>query len=140
MIVLGVDPGERTGVALLRVPDDSLPELIEYHEVRGGLEGFRMWWETRPVHDVLVVEDFILRPGVKGVNTTPLQIIGFLQSYKPEMQPPAGRKKAVSDAVLKRLGLYLPGEPLRNAREAVRHAVWYLKKRHHIPTLRVGWA
>lgn len=139
MIVLGVDPGVRTGVALLEVLDNTAPVLIAYEEVYGGVEGFREWWKTRPAYDVLVVEDFILRGGVHGVNIEPVRVIEFLAPFTPVLQTPAGRKVAVSDKVLKRLGLYLPGERLRNAREAVRHAVWWVKSQHHIPTLRVGW-
>ena len=139
MFVLGVDPGMRTGVALLEVPDNTAPVLVAYWEVYGGVVGFQEWWKTHPEYDVLVCEDFILRGGVKGVNTEPIKVIEFLRPYSPIMQPPAGRLTAVSDKVLKRLGLYLPGERLRNAREAVRHAVWFVKKSLHKPTLRVGW-
>jgi hypothetical protein len=137
--VLGIDPGVRSGVALLEVLDSTAPILIQYEEVRGGVVGFEKWWQTHPDYDVLVVEDFILRGGVKGVNTEPIKVIEFLRPFTPIMQTPAGREKAVSNAVLKRLGLYLPGEPLRNAREAVRHAVWFVKKSLHKPTLQVGW-
>jgi hypothetical protein len=139
MIVLGIDPGVRTGVAYLDVPEDAAPVLIAYEEVYGGVSGFKKWWATHPPYDVLVCEDFILRGGVKGVNIEPVRIIEFLAPFGPIMQPPAGREKSVSNAALKRLGLYLPGERLRNAREAVRHAVWHVKKSLHKPTLRVGW-
>lgn len=129
----------RTGVALLDVPNDKAPILISHEEVYGGLSGFHEWWQNRPDYDVLVVEDYIVRRGVPG-NVEPLRIIGYLHPYTPVLQPPAGRKQAVSDDVLKRLGLYLPGEPQRNAREAVRHAVLWLKKHRHLPTMRVGWS
>lgn len=140
MLILGVDPGKRTGVALLEVSDDSTPVLIAYEEVYGGVEGFEEWWETHPAYDVLVVENYIPRGGVpQGQAKYPLGIIGFLTQFGPVLQPPAGRLRGASDGVLKRLGLYLPGERLRNVREAVRHVVWYLKKQGHMPTLRVGW-
>src|SRR5665647_325289 len=139
MRVLGIDPGERTGVALVDVSTEQAPVLLMHEEVYGGLSGFSVWWEDRPDYDVLVCEDFLLRQGLHGVNLEPVRIIAFLEPYAPVMQPPAGRKKAVSDNALKRLGLYLPGEKQRNAREAVRHVVWFLKRTHHIPTLRIGW-
>lgn len=141
MIILGIDPGERTGVAYLEVLDNTAPVLIGYREVPDGLDGFKRWWDEREPYDVLVVEDYLVRGGVpQNHSEAPQRIIGFLSSYTPIMQPPSGRKNAVSDAVLKRLGLYLPGERLRNAREAVRHAVWFVKKSKHLPTLRVGWS
>lgn len=142
MIYLGVDPGERTGVAYLEVTEDATPVLVHYEEVYGGAAGFKRWWDTnRPMaHDKLIVEDFILRGGVHGVNIEPVRVIEFLRPHHPIMQPPAGRRVAVSDAVLKRLGVHLPGERLRNAREAVRHVIWRLKGERHMPTLRVGWS
>ena len=129
----------RTGVALLDVPSTKPPALISHEEVSGGLSGFHEWWDLRPSYDVLVVEDYIPRRGVPG-NQEPQRIIGYLHPYTPVLQPPAGRKQAVSDDVLKRLGLHLPGEPHRNEREAVRHAVWWLKKQRHLPTIRAGWS
>jgi len=140
VIVLGVDPGVRTGVAYLEVPEDATPILIAYEEVYGGVTGFKKWWSTHQPYDVLVVEDFILRGGVKGVNIEPVKIIEFLSEFGPHMQSPAGRLQGVSDKVLKRMGLYLPGERLRNAREAVRHSVWFLKRQYHVPTLKAGWS
>lgn len=138
MRILAIDPGVRSGVALLDVPNDKTPVLLMHDEVYGGLSGFHEWWQRRPDYDVLVVEDYIVRRGVPG-NVEPLRIIGYLHPYAPVLQAPAGRKQAVSDDVLKRLGMYLPGEPNRNAREAVRHGVWWLKKHHHLPTMKAGW-
>ena len=138
MRLLSIDPGLRTGVALLDVLNDKPPTLVFHEEITGGLPGFHEWWDVRPDYDVLVCEDYIPRRGVPG-NVEPLRIIGYLHPYIPVLQPPAGRKQAVSDDVLKRLGMYLPGEPNRNAREAVRHGVVYLKHHRHLPTLIAGW-
>lgn len=139
MRILAVDPGVRSGVALLDVPNTKPPVLMSHEDISGGLSGFHEWWDLRPSYDVLVVEDYIPRRGVPG-NQEPQRIIGYLYPYTPVLQAPAGRKQAVSDDVLKRLGLYLPGEPNRNAREAVRHGIWWLKKQRHLPTLKVGWS
>lgn len=141
MRILGVDPGVRTGVAVIEVDDDSAPVLVSFEEVYGGVNGFTEWWKTHPPYDVLVAERYIPRGGVPQNNSgDPQGVLGFLAPYNPVLQTPAGRLKGVSDAVLKRLGLYLPGERLRNAREAVRHSVWYLKNQRHRPTLVKGWA
>lgn len=141
MRILSVDPGERTGIALLEVLDDEPPRLIFHDEVYGGVEGFIHWWDTRPDYDVLIAEDYVPRPGTPQTNSTaPQRVLGFLSPWHPVVQNPAGRLKAVSNEVLKRLGLYLPGEPLRNAREAVRHGVIYLKRQRHLPTIRAGWS
>lgn len=140
-IILAIDPGETTGYAVFEYTETDPATLFEYGEIPGGLQVFMEWWQQQSIKfDVLVAEDFILRGGVKLPNTTALRILGFLAPYAPVLQPPAGRKKAVSDDVLKRLGMYLPGKQYRNAREAVRHGVWYLKRQQHLPTLQYGWA
>lgn len=140
MLILGVDPGKRTGVALIEVTDETAPVLVGYWEVYGGVSGFREWWKTHPDYDVLVAERYITRGGVVQKDAHhPQQVLGFLDQFDPILQTPAGRQNAVSDAALRALGLYLPGKTLRNAREAARHAVWYLKSKHHRPTLKKGW-
>ena len=128
--ILGIDPGARTGWALM---DSETLNLISFGDIAGGLEGFCAWWETHPVFDVLVVEDFILRQGQSMVDTTPLDIIGWLHSLETQVfyQPPAGRVKAVPDNIMKMLGVYLAGKNNRNAKEAVRHILWYLKKNNN---------
>lgn len=144
MIYLGIDPGERTGVAVLDVPEDATPVLIAYWEVTGGFEGFKKFWNgpDLPVFNRLVVEEYIIRGGVPQNHARdPLAIVAYLADHStPILQPPAGRRVSVSDDVLRRLGVYLPGRGLRNAREAVRHVIWRLKQERHMPTLRVGWS
>lgn len=136
-IILAIDPGKRTGIAVIVYTEGTAPQIAFTEEVYDGLKGFQTWWdEWRPDYDTLVVENFIPREGVRGIDYTPLHIIGWLSQFNPILQSPAGRKKAVPDNALKRLGLYLPGEPNRNAREAVRHAVWWLKNQGHKPTIR----
>lgn len=140
--ILSIDPGKRTGVAFIEYDDETLPSLLWSGEVYGGLEGFRSWWghSTIPMqYDLLVVEQFKPREGVKGIDYEPMGIIGWLSQFEPIMQTASGRKRGVPDEALKRLGLYLPGEPQRNAREAVRHAVWKLKNDGHKPTIRRGF-
>lgn len=135
--ILAIDPGKRTGVAAIDYQEDRAPVLIQSAEIYNGVEGFHTWWQmANPRYDVLVVENFIPREGVFGIDHEPLKVIGFLSQFKPILQSPAGRKKAVPDSALKRLDLYLPGEKNRNAREAVRHAVWWLKNQGHKPTIR----
>lgn len=138
--ILSIDPGKRTGVAYIKYDADSAPELLNSAEVYGGADGFRTWWHMfAPEYDTLLCEDFKKREGVHGVDLEPLKVIGWLSEFEPIMQQPAGRKRGVPDEALKRLGLYLPGEPNRNAREAVRHAVWWLKNQGHRPTIRKGF-
>ena len=147
MRILGVDPGsKRTGICLL-VADSRSLRFESGQEVYGGVEGM-----IEHLHEfgglykptVTVIEGYEVRGGRAG-DPHGLEVIGAVKSWlypkynEPVIQPAAGRKQAVSDEALKNLGLYFAGEPQRNLREAVRHAVWYAKKQNHIPTLRGGW-
>ncbi len=141
MIYLGCDPGVRTGICFIMADDDAVI-LMNTKEIYGGVEGFVTWWgEARTaltaVPMQIVYEEFVTREGKFGVDHEPERVIGALKALASRdgltliPRPPSGRKKQVSDLILKRLGLYLPGEPNRNAREAVRHCVAYLKAQKH---------
>lgn len=138
-IFLGIDPGVTTGVAIIWDHGDSI-QLVRSEEVPGGEKGFIAWLrDYEPALDfthTIVCEDFILREGTYGVVIIPKAVIGALWAIVGGrvpivMRPPAGRMKQVPDAILKRLGLHLPGKSNRNAREAVRHVVAYLKSQKH---------
>jgi len=141
MIYLGCDPGRRTGVAFIMADDDAVI-LMNTKEVYGGEEGFVAWWEDArtaltAVPTTVVFEGFATREGKHGVDHMPERVIGALKALANRdgiplvERAPAGRKKQVSDAVLKRMGCYLSGEANRNAREAVRHVIAYLKVQKH---------
>jgi len=137
--LLGADPGGvRTGLALIEFTPDTLPRLVGKWLIVGGPDGFLQWWEHKPPYDILVVEDYIVRQGVPSTHLA-LKTVGYLRGTEPDaiFQSPAGRKKLVSNDALKRLGLY---ETQRDIREGVRHAVVYLKRQKHLPTLHQGWA
>lgn len=146
--ILGIDPGsKRTGICLLEATDDDLT-YVQGQEVYGGPEG--MIEHLRLVGgiykpDVTVIEGYEVRRGQAG-DPHGLEVIGAVKFWltdngllPPVIQPAGGRKVAVSDDALKRMGLYFSGEAQRNLREAVRHAVWYAKKQKHRPTLLKGW-
>lgn len=142
MIYLGIDPGVRSGIAIIATDAYDLT-LLKHEEVPNGAEGFIEWWNGlyRPATpDLIIFEGFTLREGKHGVDLTPRDVIGALKANASRdgipwvERAPAGRKKQVSDAALKRLGLYLGGEANRNAREAVRHVTAYLKSQKN-PTV-----
>ena len=137
MIYLGCDPGKRTGIAFVMADDDAVI-LMNTKEVYGGEEGFVVWWEDArtaltAIPMRIVYEEFTNREGKHGVDHTPERVIGALKALASRdgltliPRPPAGRKKQMPDAALKRLGLYVSGEANRNVREAVRHVTAYLK-------------
>lgn len=141
-LYLGIDPGKRTGACWIIVNKSDIL-LNSYYDIPGGDEGFIAWWDERKyfMEDVTCIyEGFTTREGKFGIDHTPERVIGALKALAARdgvdliERPPAGRKRQVPDEVLRRLGMYLPGEPSRNAREAVRHVVAYLKSQKH-PTV-----
>lgn len=148
MRLLSIDPGGagagHTGVVLLDVPTDGPPVLVDSWAVSGGLSGFLEWYDTtgsklRP--DKVICEHFVNR-NVKGADLTPCFIEGAVRAFWREviLQPASGKNTAVPNAALDRLGLNdFKGDHHADRREAARHAIWYLKKSLHRPTLIAGW-
>ncbi len=147
MILLGIDPGVRSGIAFLSVTDDAI-ELVEQRDIPGGLAGFDNWWQGESLVingqgvSRIIMEDFITREGKFGVDHTPERIIGAVTTLANQLRipltlrPPSGRLRQVPDVVLKRMGLHLQGKANRNAKEAVRHCVAWLKAQKHPVVLR----
>lgn len=150
--MLVIDPGGagkgETGIVYLWLGMDGElpPEVIDSWAVPGGLEGFREWEEHHYyLHagaGTVVCEAFVNR-NIPGADLTPVLIEGAVRYIRPDtvLQPAAGKNTAVPDEVLKRLGLYDlgTGDHHQDRREAARHAVWFLKKNKHLPTLKKGW-
>lgn len=144
---LSVDPGRRTGVSLVHYSQTTPATLLASWDVPGGVEGFFDWYrENEPAGLThIVFEGFDLREGKYGVDLTPVEVIGAVKILALELeiplheQPPAGRIKAVSDDVLRKFDMYESGKAHRNQKESNRHALWWLKKEKHRPTLLKGW-
>lgn len=141
MRVLAIDPGVQTGIALF---DSKLVEVTLLHIVEGGLQGFQNWWQSNTTffpHDVLVVESFELEQSEHTVDTTPVEVIGYLKSlgipivWQRRME--RGKNKLCSDAVLKRAGLYPPRGSVgaKHQVEALRHCLSYLIQQKDRKTL-----
>lgn len=144
---LSVDPGRRSGVSLCHYHEGTPLTLLASWDVPFGVRGFFDWYrENEPaVLEFIVYESFDLREGKHGVDLTPVEVIGALKVLAMELdiplhdQPPAGRLQAVSNDVLRKFDMYLPGKAHRNELESNRHAVWWMKKAKHRPTLEKGW-
>ena len=150
---LSVDPGRRTGVSLVHYTDETPAVLLRSWDISGGALGFVEWLHSEDARNemsrglpyFIVYESFDLREGKHGVDLSPVEVIGALKFLGYEyniplhLQPPAGRLRAVSDDVLRKFDMYLPGKAHRNERESNRHALWYLKRNKHRPTIIKGW-
>lgn len=140
-LYLGIDPGKRTGACWIMVNKGGI-SLNSYYDIPGGVEGFVQWWGAQHMQydaqDITCIyEGFTTREGKFGIDHTPERVIGALKALASRdgvdliERAPAGRKRQVPDEVLKSMGLHLAGERNRNAREAVRHVVAYLKSQKH---------
>lgn len=130
--VLAIDPGLASGIALF---DSEWGDTDGLLIVEGGLKGFQDYWESfgyKITRDVLVVESFELEQSEHTVDTTPVKIIGYLESLNIpivwQRRMERGKNKICSDAVLKRAGLYPKrGEVgAKHQVEALRHALTFL--------------
>lgn len=144
--LLSIDPGSdapgvvsHTGIALGEYGEDQPYTVLETWAVPGGLSGFLRWADEFttiwPRPQAVVVEHFVKWRAEADV--TPLLIEGAARTIwrHADLQPASGKNTAVSDAVLKRLGLYKDGSHHHDIREATRHALWWLKTHNHHPTL-----
>lgn len=158
MYILSIDPGGiggHTGIALGEYTDTEPYRLVYHEHVPDDLVGFVQWLKDHvvageppmvqfnghwyPAGEVLMedFEDF----GIRGADWTPLKLIGaaaYVFGDALTMRRPIDRK-IVSDDTMKLLGAYVPGGHHRDATEASRHAVAYLLKNRHLPTIEKGW-
>lgn len=136
--VLGLDPGETTGVAMLRYTPETKPELIYLHQIEGGQAGF---WEffrgTMPALNIHIASEKWVEFGIKGANHEPLKIEGIeytiweddITFQEPKM------KQLIGDDYLKENNLWTPGK--RHQMDALIHALVYLRnEEQHAPTLK----
>lgn len=142
-IMLGVDPGGTTGLALFEYSDDDY-ELLWKKQVPNGLQGFLDWHYDEGdllALDTIVCESFTLRAGIYP-DLTPTYIIGAIEAlwpnavYEIEYQKP-DQKHLCSDDVLKRMNLHSPGKP--HANDAIRHGIIYMRNRKNKRVLQEGW-
>lgn len=155
--VLGIDAGESTGLAVVDFTQggtyasyvgqftDGLVDTVS--DIINATVSF--------IPDVVVIEQFDLRPGNKFLaNLSTVYRNGALEyalatevGTDPVWQTPAQAKGLVSDAVLKRLGdrFWPTGKDVGqkdadDARDALRHAIHYaVVTLKHRPTIEKGW-
>lgn len=149
--ILSIDPGGKggdTGIVVVRYSKFTAPEFFLKWAIPGGIDGFRDWKgeHKRIVIDAarsdwhVICEHFVQR-NIPNADLTPVLVEGaVLDTWRQViLSNPSGKNTAVSDDVLKRLGLYIPGGHHRDCTEAMRHAVRWLKNQAHVPTLQAGW-
>lgn len=138
--ILGLDPGETTGVAMLRIDtrDDKVkPELVYLHQITGGRYGFKDWFAGSVVSENLVIVSEKWRErNIKGANREPQYIEGAMHMLwdddNIEYQFP-DVKELIPDQWLKDNNLWTEGK--RHQMDAQKHAWAYLRNQEHSATL-----
>jgi hypothetical protein len=119
--------------------DTSHLALLRYEQIKGGLEGIiDEFMHIKPFYDVIVCESFKLDGRTPNPDVTPLQIEGVL-SYAsklygiPVVYQANNMKAHATDEFLKKHDLWFKGAP--HATDSARHAIAYMKRIKHRPTL-----
>lgn len=139
MIILAIDPGLASGVALLHVPDEDDPELLGSWELtpEETEDAVVKMIQTYRDHDLrVVVERFTItaETGKKSQAPFSLELIGSIKFIcrtnggpVPVLQTPSDAKNFAPNPRLKALGLWHKGGH-GHALDAIRHAVLYAVK------------
>lgn len=145
-----IDPGVATGIALGWYEETHAYDRTNVWIIKDGLSGFLDWFEddqpVNPFNALWVSERFVLRDNDFVANTEPLKIEGALETLRLRPTYQLRTDKALcKDEVLKEHGLWVTGKMVghsdgRDANDATIHALAYLKKQRHLPTLKKYWA
>lgn len=148
MILLGLDPGKKTGYYFVNLEEDTPMEVLDHGVIEGGVEGFHEWWlDGSDVYwqtDLIISEIFEIDGTITG-------------TWSPQIE---GALKVLWDGEIvwqKRddKAALLPGEPARKKwlkehgfqfdathdMDALTHLIVYIKrhKTEHMASIREWW-
>lgn len=134
LLIIGLDPGGTTGVAVF---NEKRMEFVKLAEIRVDelRELFRLMEEYRP--NLVIVEEFALYPwkakSLSFDRMIPAQVIGAVKAWCHDKgitvtEQPAAARKMVSNDVVKKMGVLKMGRGKHHARDAARHVLWYCLK------------
>jgi hypothetical protein len=124
--IIAVDPGRTCGWAMAHLSDGFKPDAIAAGQAH--CDDFCSWANDNVGPScLLVVEKFVItaRTAQLSPQSEPMEVIGVLRflarraGAQFEMQTPSAAKKFASDAQLRKVGLWRPGQD--HARDAIRH-------------------
>ena len=164
MILIGIDPGLRTGISVVQVTETSIEQVfsttVDYtdpkefsvgRQVKKIIRGNLMYNGVEVLDSDIrfVVEKFV--PEARKVDTTALEVIGELRQAIRDQDGWATdgmrkwywqtrqEKDSVHNDVLRRLGLWVKGHDNRHINDASKHVVRRLVAMKHDFTLETGW-
>ena len=139
MKIVGIDPGGNppngtTGVCVVNVDRNNV-FVSQSFAVEGGYQGFCNWLRLNTHFitnaDYVICEKFV--PYNKAADITPVLIEGVVGYIRPDtvFQPASGKNKAIPDSFLKKQGWYEDHSHHHDARESLRHVLFWLKKQNY---------
>lgn len=140
--ILAIDPAaeratSHTGWVLGQFTDTEPYSRVDGGVIEGGFAGFvankgKLCWFA----DIVVVEHYVVFN--RNGDPTPLLIEGIVRDKRPDAiaQPASGKNTLVPDTAMKAAGLWSTNGHHHDMREAERHALVYLIRQRHIPTIR----
>ena len=127
MKILALDPGITTGVVEFRDELDGDTFFLTQQWVLPHVAFFDNIEAMKP--DIIVYESFVYQQRNK-VELYPVEVIGVIKLYAQMhrtpifVQSPSNAKGFMTDAKLKKMGLWKPGE--KHAMDAMRHLMYHL--------------
>lgn len=138
--LLALDPGKTTGASWWYYDDSTPIKLLKYTQVKGGVDAVinEFMNLTPAICDVIVSESFKLDGRTPNPDVTPLRVEGVLSYVSklhgiPVVYQANNMKAHATDEFLKRHDLWFKGQP--HATDSARHAIAYMKRIKHRPTL-----
>lgn len=128
MIIIAADPGNMTGWASINIGDHWAPDALSAGQLSS--DEFCDWMATLGGQaDLIIYETFTITSQTtrKSPQPIPIEVIGVMKflarraNIRIEPQSPGSAKQFVTDAQLRKLGLWQPGKD--HARDAIRHLV-----------------
>jgi hypothetical protein len=132
---LAIDPGLTTGVAIL---DGELGITTLQLQPTELYEFITNMGDRLDVFDAIVCEAYMISPDTlrKSRQLWSLELIGFMRyvawrsNITFKLQQASAAKKFVTNEMLKKYGLFIPGRD--HANDALRHLVIYLVERQQM--------
>lgn len=135
-LIVAVDPGKATGVALFRSHGTDDPVLLESHEF--GREDLEKWLEEKLLRSTagedvhVVAERYIIGDADSPWSLRELGVLSYLSRKggwgEPSLQSPADAKSFCPNERLKSLGYWHKGGA-GHALDAVRHGILYMVRK-----------
>lgn len=167
--LLSVDPGGLSGISFGRYSETKPYERTHFWAIQNGLEGFCQWVKYHFFPDFysnkldffqadgltsinmwsnfkIVSERFVLRSNQFVADITPARIEGAMMAFGLDpIYQLRSDKALVPDKILKDNGLWVTGKQCnwkdgRDVNDSTIHALAFLKKQKHVPTIEKYWS